>query len=86
MLAGFGEDTGKSPDELVKLSPETCYERALWKWAVGKSRIGTLSTCRLRAIWYAVKDFLNFHKIDVGRKPCLSMAQSIWIRYRLGKS
>ena len=68
MLAGFVESSGKTPEELVKLSPNEAYE-VLKKWALAGIRSGSCSSGRLYAVWNAVKGFLKFHGIEVKKRP-----------------
>jgi len=68
-LAGFLADVGKSPSELIKLTPKEAYE-LMKGWAVKKVRSGSVTSGRVHAIWQAVKNFLEFNGVKVeGRIP-----------------
>ena len=68
MLADFVESCGRSPEELVKLTPNEALS-VLKNWALREVRKGSRSTGRLYTIWNAVKSFLKFHGVEVQGKP-----------------
>jgi integrase len=63
-LASFAKDVGKSPKELIELSPKRAY--GLMKdWAIKKLQTKSITVGRIHSIWYGVKSFLEFHGVEV---------------------
>lgn len=63
-LAGFSEDVGKTPADLVKLNAEEAYE-LMRSWAIKKRQAGSITDGRIGVIWFGVKSFFRFHKIKI---------------------